>query len=81
MNRTKLYSSLASRLQPKYRSLLAAAVGLALSCAPAWSQSAIDKDANDILVNFTDFGKSVTIDVPPAAETADFADLLKGLEG
>ncbi|WP_147456883.1 hypothetical protein [Micromonospora pisi] len=38
-------------------------------------------DANDMVVNFTDFNKPVTIDVPPAAETADFADLLKGLQG
>ena len=38
-------------------------------------------DANDFVVNFTDFGKPVTVDVPPAAETADFAELLKGLEG
>ncbi|PTE11084.1 hypothetical protein C9427_07650 [Mesorhizobium helmanticense] len=49
MNRTKLSSSLVSRLQPSGRSLLAASVGLALSCAPAWSENAIDKDANEIL--------------------------------
>lgn len=36
-------------------------------------------DANDIIVNFTDFGKPVSVDVPPAAETADFAEMLKGL--
>ncbi|WP_329110997.1 hypothetical protein OG792_17915 [Micromonospora sp. NBC_01699] len=38
-------------------------------------------DANDIIVNFTDFNKPVTVDVPPAAETADFAELLKGIQG
>lgn len=38
-------------------------------------------DANDIVVNFTDFNKPVTVDAPPAAETADFADLLKDLQG
>jgi hypothetical protein len=76
MNRTKLYSSLASRLQPKYRSLLAAAVGLALSCAPAWSQSAIDKDANDILVasmNYLKGLKTFSVDYDADHEIVDKA--------
>ena len=34
---------------------------------------------DELTVNYTDYGKPVTVDVPPAAETADLADLMKGL--
>ncbi|MFI6759782.1 hypothetical protein ACIBF5_11675 [Micromonospora sp. NPDC050417] len=37
-------------------------------------------DANDVTIDYTEYGKPVTIDVPPAAETADFAEILKGLQ-
>ncbi|MFK3979241.1 hypothetical protein ACI2K4_02555 [Micromonospora sp. NPDC050397] len=36
-------------------------------------------DANDVTVDYTDYGKPVTIELPPAAETADFVDMLKEL--
>lgn len=52
-------SGLLSRLRPKGASLLAASVGLALSCASAWSQSAIDKDANDVLVTSMNYLKGL----------------------
>ncbi|MFF4879233.1 MULTISPECIES: hypothetical protein [unclassified Micromonospora] len=35
----------------------------------------------DMVVDYTDYGKAATIETPPAAETADFAEMLKGLEG
>jgi len=55
MNRST--SILKSRL-PRADFALAAVLGLALSCAPAWSQSAIDKDADDILVAMSNYLKS-----------------------
>ncbi|MBQ0900618.1 hypothetical protein [Micromonospora sp. U21] len=33
----------------------------------------------DMTVDYTDYGKAVTIETPPPAETADFAEMLKGL--
>ncbi|WP_433538937.1 hypothetical protein ACQPZK_15365 [Micromonospora sp. CA-249363] len=33
----------------------------------------------DMVVDYTDYGKAVTIETPPAAETTDFAEMLKGL--
>ncbi|ROT31251.1 LppX_LprAFG lipoprotein [Micromonospora sp. HM5-17] len=34
---------------------------------------------NDITVDYTDYGKPVTVEAPPASETADLAEMLKGL--
>ena len=34
-----------------------------------------------VLVNYTDFGKPVTVATPPASETTDFIELLKKLKG
>ncbi|WP_326557854.1 hypothetical protein [Micromonospora sp. NBC_01796] len=36
-------------------------------------------DANDITADYTEYNKALTVDVPPAAETADFAEMMKGL--
>ncbi|MCO1599327.1 hypothetical protein M8C17_29645 [Micromonospora sp. RHAY321] len=33
----------------------------------------------DMVVDYTDYGKAATIETPPPAETADFAEMLKGL--
>ncbi|MEV4481439.1 hypothetical protein [Micromonospora coxensis] len=33
----------------------------------------------DITIDYTDYGKPVNIETPPAAETADFAEMMKGL--
>ncbi|MGW5559976.1 hypothetical protein ACWER9_22480 [Micromonospora sp. NPDC003944] len=33
----------------------------------------------DMVIDYTDYGKAVTIETPPPAETADFAEMLKGL--
>ncbi|MFG1882507.1 hypothetical protein [Micromonospora sp. NPDC049102] len=33
----------------------------------------------DIVVDYTDYGKAVTIETPPPAQTTDFAEMLKGL--
>ncbi|MFI6069131.1 hypothetical protein ACIA47_28225 [Micromonospora sp. NPDC051227] len=33
----------------------------------------------DMVIDYTDYGKAVTIESPPPAETADFAEMLKGL--
>ncbi|MGC4814139.1 hypothetical protein ACLQ29_26705 [Micromonospora sp. DT228] len=33
----------------------------------------------DMVIDYTDYGKAVTIEAPPAAETADLAEMLKGL--
>ena len=65
-----------SRLQPSGRSLLAASVGLALSCAPAWSRNAIDKDANEILarlVNYLKGLKAFSVDYDADHEIVDKA--------
>lgn len=35
----------------------------------------------DMVVDYTDYGKAVTIETPPAAETTDFAEMLQGLKG
>ncbi|NYH45379.1 hypothetical protein HNR22_005106 [Micromonospora jinlongensis] len=35
----------------------------------------------DLLMDYTDYGKAVTIETPPTAETLDFAEMLKGLQG
>ncbi|WBB67602.1 LppX_LprAFG lipoprotein [Micromonospora sp. WMMD812] len=34
----------------------------------------------DMTVDYTDYGKAVTIETPPPAETADFAEMLQGLK-
>ena len=34
---------------------------------------------SDMTIDYTDYGKPVTIDTPPPAETADLAEMLKGL--
>jgi hypothetical protein len=34
----------------------------------------------DMTVDYTDYGKPVTIETPPPAETADFAEMLQGLK-
>ncbi|MEU2611888.1 LppX_LprAFG lipoprotein [Micromonospora sp. NPDC007271] len=36
---------------------------------------------SDLTVDYTDYGKPVNVETPPPAETADFAEMLKGLEG
>ncbi|WP_223884266.1 LolA-like protein [Micromonospora craniellae] len=36
-------------------------------------------DLGDITVDYTDYGKPVNIETPPAAETTDFAEMMKGL--
>jgi hypothetical protein len=36
---------------------------------------------NELTVDYTDYGKPVNIETPPPAETADFAEMLKGLKG
>ncbi|MEU8287395.1 hypothetical protein AB0C01_24005 [Micromonospora sp. NPDC048905] len=33
----------------------------------------------DMVIDYTDYGKAVTIEAPPAAETADLAEMLKGM--
>ncbi|MET8356153.1 hypothetical protein [Micromonospora sp. NPDC005171] len=33
----------------------------------------------DMVIDYSDYGKAVTIETPPPAETADFAEMLKGL--
>ena len=76
MNRVKLNSGLMSGLVPRGKSLLAASVGLALSCAPAWSESTIDKDANDILVasmNYLKGLKTFSVDYDTDHEIVDKA--------
>ncbi|MDG4837171.1 hypothetical protein O7631_11655 [Micromonospora sp. WMMD967] len=35
----------------------------------------------DLLMDYTDYGKAVTVEAPPTAETLDFAEMLKGLQG
>jgi hypothetical protein len=35
----------------------------------------------DMVVDYTDYGKAVTIETPPPAETTDFAGMLQGLKG
>ncbi|MEU1585345.1 hypothetical protein [Micromonospora sp. NPDC005710] len=35
----------------------------------------------DMVVDYTDYGKAVTVETPPPAETTDFAEMLKGLQG
>ncbi|MET8041794.1 hypothetical protein ABZU25_13130 [Micromonospora sp. NPDC005215] len=35
--------------------------------------------ASDMVIDYTDYGKAVTIATPPAAETADLAEMLKGV--
>ncbi|MEU8410460.1 hypothetical protein AB0C19_30045 [Micromonospora sp. NPDC048842] len=35
----------------------------------------------DLVMDYTDYGKAVTIETPPTAETLDFAEMLKGLQG
>ncbi|RZT83045.1 hypothetical protein EV382_6365 [Micromonospora violae] len=35
----------------------------------------------DMVIDYTDYDKAVTIESPPPAETADFAEMLKGLQG
>lgn len=35
----------------------------------------------DLVMDYTDYGKAVTVEEPPAAETLDFAEMLKGLQG
>ncbi|WP_433130316.1 hypothetical protein ACQPWW_07045 [Micromonospora sp. CA-240977] len=35
----------------------------------------------DLVMDYTDYGKAVTIEAPPTAETLDFAEMLKGLQG
>lgn len=35
---------------------------------------------SDMTMNYTDYGKAVTIEAPPAAETADFAELMQDLQ-
>ncbi|MDG4808257.1 hypothetical protein O7634_16005 [Micromonospora sp. WMMD1120] len=35
----------------------------------------------DLVMDYTDYGKPVTIETPPTAETLDFAEMLKGLQG
>ncbi|MFG3701002.1 hypothetical protein ACGF5C_24280 [Micromonospora sp. NPDC047620] len=35
----------------------------------------------DMTVDYTDYGKAVNVETPPAAETADFAEMLQGLKG
>ncbi|RNJ46274.1 hypothetical protein B5V01_11185 [Mesorhizobium erdmanii] len=76
MNRIRWNSSSISRLRPKGRSLLAASFGLALSCATAWSQGAIDKDANDVLVasmNYLKGLKTFSVDYDTDHEIVDNA--------
>ncbi|MER7888846.1 hypothetical protein ABTX15_03360 [Micromonospora sp. NPDC094482] len=34
----------------------------------------------DMVVDYTDYGKAVSIETPPPAETADFAEMLEGLK-
>ncbi|RLP82689.1 MULTISPECIES: hypothetical protein [unclassified Micromonospora] len=34
----------------------------------------------DMVIDYTDYDKAVTIETPPAAETADFAEMLQGLK-
>ncbi|MET8087517.1 hypothetical protein [Micromonospora sp. NPDC005237] len=34
----------------------------------------------DMVVDYTDYGKAVTIETPPPAETSDFAEMLQGLK-
>ncbi|MEE6260615.1 LppX_LprAFG lipoprotein [Plantactinospora sonchi] len=36
---------------------------------------------SDTKIDYTDYGKPVNIETPAASETADFAEMLKGLEG
>ncbi|MEO3746955.1 LppX_LprAFG lipoprotein [Plantactinospora sp. B5E13] len=36
---------------------------------------------SDMKIDYTDYGKPVNIETPAESETADFADMLKGLEG
>ncbi|BCB87041.1 LolA-like protein [Phytohabitans suffuscus] len=36
--------------------------------------------ATDVTVDYTDYGKPVTIEAPPAAEVFDFAEMLEGLK-
>ncbi|WP_433267558.1 hypothetical protein ACQPWR_06620 [Micromonospora vinacea] len=35
----------------------------------------------DMVVDYTDYDKAVTVETPPPAETTDFAEMLKGLQG
>ncbi|WP_030487400.1 hypothetical protein [Micromonospora chokoriensis] len=35
----------------------------------------------DLVMDYTDYGKAVAIETPPTAETLDFAEMLKGLQG
>jgi hypothetical protein len=35
----------------------------------------------DLVMDYTDYGKAVTVETPPTAETLDFAEMLKGLQG
>ena len=76
MNRTNTNFSLASRRRRRGASLLAASVGLALSCAPAWSQRAIDKDADDLLLasmNYLKGLKAFSVDYDTDHEIVDKA--------
>jgi hypothetical protein len=59
MNQASLMFHLASGRPPPGRAILVAAFGLALSCAPAWSQGGIDEDADGILRAMTDYLKSL----------------------
>ncbi len=34
-----------------------------------------------MVIDCTDYGKAVTIRMPPPAATTDFAEMLKGLQG
>ncbi|MET8093150.1 hypothetical protein [Micromonospora sp. NPDC005220] len=34
-----------------------------------------------MVIDYTDYGKAVTIKTPPPAATTDFAEMLKGLQG
>ncbi|MEU7917211.1 hypothetical protein ACGFIP_15550 [Micromonospora zamorensis] len=35
----------------------------------------------DLMMDYTDYGKPVTVETPPTADTLDFAEMLKGLQG
>lgn len=41
---------------------------------------AVMGELSDVTVDYSDYGKPATVEAPPAAETADFADLMKGLK-
>jgi hypothetical protein len=41
---------------------------------------AVMGELSDVTVDYSDYGKSATVEAPPAAETADIAELLKGLK-